>query len=258
MLIATFNAASIRARLPLLLDWLAENEPDVLAVQETKVEDDKFPLEPFQELGYFVEIHGQKAYNGVALLSRDPMTGVRKGFEDEAWPNDCRIISANIGGIEFINTYVPNGTKVGTDKWDYKLRWYDRFAQMLRERYSPDQPLVWMGDINVAPEPIDVFDHERMLGGVCHHPDEFARLKNVVDFGLTELFRMHHPEAGHYTYWEFTIPNALDRGLGWRIDHIYVTAPLVSQAKKCWIDVEARRLVRPSDHTFVLAKLSKF
>ncbi len=253
MTIATFNAASVRARLPLLIEWLAENEPDVLAIQETKVEDHIFPRTDFEDLGYQIALHGQKAWNGVALLSRSPIMNVQTGFGDDLMPTDARIISGEINGIAVVNTYVPNGNAVGSDKFVYKLKWLERFRTLLDQRYLPEQPLIWLGDINVAPESTDVYDSPKMLGGVGHHPDEFVRLAKIVEFGLTDVFRKLHPEAGHYTFWDFQIPRSVDRNLGWRIDHIYATEALAALCDSCTIDVAARKLERPSDHTFVVA-----
>jgi exodeoxyribonuclease III len=254
MKIATYNAASIRARLPLILDWLAENEPDVLAVQETKVEDEKFPVSDFEELGYNVALHGQKAWNGVCLISRSPINRVRLGFEDDLMPTDARIIAAEIDGIPIINTYVPNGNTVGSDKFAYKMAWLERFARLLRERHRPEDPLIWLGDINIARFPGDVYDSPKMLGGVGHHPDEFSRLDAITDFGLSDMFRKFNQEPGHYTFWDFVIPNGFKRNIGWRIDHIYATSSLAEKCESCWIDKDARSLERPSDHTFVVAE----
>ena len=254
MKIVTYNAASIRARLPLTLDWLAENEPEVLVVQETKVEDEKFPIGDFEDLGYHVAIHGQKSWNGVCILSRSPMSDVRTGFEDDLFPTDCRIITAEIDGIAVINTYVPNGNTVGSEKWAYKMAWLERFAQFLRERYRPSDPLIWLGDINIARQPDDVYDSPKLLGGVGHHPDEFSRLDAILDFGLIDTFRTFTSGPGHYTFWDFVIPNGFKRNMGWRIDHIYATEGLAAQCTSCEIDRDARTLERPSDHTFVTAQ----
>lgn len=257
MKIATFNAASVRARLPLLIEWLAENEPDVLAIQETKVEDHIFPRDPFEDLGYHLALHGQKAWNGVALLSRSPIENVQTGFGDELMPTDCRIISAEIDGIAIVNTYVPNGNTVGSDKFLYKLKWLERFDTYLHQRYRPDELVIWLGDINIAPKPIDVYNSPKMLGGVGHHPDEFSRLARIVDFGLTDVFRQYNANEGQYTFWDFTIPRSVDRNLGWRIDHIYATAALAATCRDCTIDVGARKLEKPSDHTFVVAEFQR-
>jgi len=255
MTIATYNAAGIRARLDSLLDWMATNEPDVIAIQETKVEDSKFPLEPFEELGYHAAIHGQKAWNGVAILSRSLPTNIRRGFEDPLMPEDARLISCEIDGITFINTYVPNGSSVGSEKFAYKLQWLERFRRYLDENIRPDKPAIWLGDVNIAPTPDDVYDSPRFLGGVGHHPEEFMRLTDIVSFGLTDVFRLHHPGPGLYSFFDFVIPNSAKRNLGWRIDHIYVTAPLVGKCTECLIDRDARMSEKPSDHTFVVATL---
>lgn len=235
------------------MDWIAVNEPDVLAIQETKVEDEKFPLSDFEDLGYHVALHGQKSWNGVATVSRTPASNVRKGFLDELFPMDARILACTIDGVEIVNTYVPNGNTVGSEKFDYKLKWLDRFRTYLDEHFSPSTALVWLGDINVAPEPSDVYDSPRLLGSVGHHPDEFSRLKTIVEFGLVDVFRKHNPGPGHYTFWDFTIPNGVKRNLGWRIDHIYATEAMADKCVGCRVDVEARSFERPSDHTFVVA-----
>jgi exodeoxyribonuclease-3 len=251
--VATFNAASIRARLPLVIDWLVTHEPDLLAVQETKVEDSKFPHDDFEDIGYLRAIHGQKSWNGVAIFTRVPLTQVRMGFGDETMPNDCRILTASLNGVTVVNTYVPNGNTVGSEKWVYKMQWLDRFRPYLDSIARPTDPLIWLGDINIAPKPEDVYDSKKVFGGVGHHPDEFSRLDRIVDFGLTDVFRKHHPEGGHFTYWDFTMPRSVDRNIGWRIDHIYATEATAAKCTACWIDVDARKQERPSDHTFVVA-----
>jgi exodeoxyribonuclease-3 len=252
--IATYNAASVRARLPLILDWLATNEPDVLAIQETKVEDSKFPVDDFEELGYHVALHGQKSWNGVATVSRSYSSNQRQGFMDELFPTDARVLTCEVDGIAIVNTYVPNGSSVGSDKFEYKLRWLERFRKFLDENFRPTQPLIWLGDINIAPKPEDVYDSRRFYGGVGHHPEEFSRLGRILEFGLVDVFRQFEPGPKHYTYWDFVIPNSLQRNLGWRIDHIYVTEPLAARAVSCTIDREARASEKPSDHTFVTAE----
>ncbi len=255
MKIATYNAASVRARLPRILEWLAENEPDVLAIQETKVEDLKFPLSDFEELGYHAALHGQKAWNGVATLSRSPATNIRMGFMDELFPMDARILTCEIDGVSIVNTYVPNGNTVGSDKFIYKLSWLERFRKFLDDHFRPSDPLIWLGDINIARKPEDVYDSKKVFGGVGHHPDEFSRLDKILDFGFVDAFRQLHPGDGYFTYWDFVVPNSVKRNIGWRIDHIYLTEPLAAKLKSCTIDVDARLLDRPSDHTFVTAEI---
>ncbi|RYG86680.1 exodeoxyribonuclease III, partial [bacterium] len=227
----------------------------VLAIQETKVEDDKFPRTEFEELGYELALNGQKSWNGVALVSRLPIENVRRGFGDDLMPEDARIVSATIAGVEIVNTYVPNGSAVGSEKWGYKMRWMERFARYLRERYTPEAPLLWLGDVNVAPNPIDVHDSPRFYGGVGHHPDEFARLDRILEWGLTDAFRQLHPEAIEYSFFDFTLPRALDRNLGWRIDHIYLSSTLLPSLERAWIDRDARAGEKPSDHTYVVCDL---
>jgi exodeoxyribonuclease-3 len=256
MKIATFNANSIRARLEIVTDWLREQKPDVLAIQETKVTDPEFPILAFEELGYNVAFRGQKSYNGVALASLRPFTNVRFGFEDPLWPDDCRIVSAEVDGVVVLNTYVPNGTAVGTDKFDYKLRWLDQLGKMISERFSPNTPLIWLGDINIAPTENDVFEPHRQKGKVGFHPDEISALERIVSWGLTDTFRKFTDGPGHYTFWEFYIPKAFEKNLGWRIDHIYATAPAADKCTTCIVDKAPRAREKPSDHTFVVAEFT--
>jgi len=253
MRVATFNANSIRVRLDAILDWLAEYDPDVLAVQETKVDDRQFPHTAFEEAGYHVAFHGQKTYNGVALISKAPLQQVRRGMMDSSWPADKRVLAATIDGVRIINTYVPNGTKVGSDKFDYKLRWFEQFRTELISELNANSKTIWLGDINVAPTEDDVFDHAKNFNGVCHHPDEMERLASIVELGLVDCFRKFTQGPGHYSYWEFFIPKAFERNLGWRIDHIYASSGLVALCQRCEIDRTPRSLERPSDHTFVYA-----
>lgn len=253
MKVATFNANSIRVRLPIVLDWLAKHEPDVLAIQETKVEDDKFPVADFEEAGWNVAIHGMKMRQGVALVSRSPILDVHRGFEDGNWPEDCRIITGVVNGVTIINTYVPNGTQVGSEKWDYKMNWLPRFGKLVKDRFKPSDDVLWVGDINIAPTEDDLFDPKRHAGGVGFHPDEHARLKELLDWGWHDTFRKFTQGPGHYTYWEFVIPKSFERNLGWRIDHIYAPPHLYDRCVSCEIDREPRGYERPSDHTFVIA-----
>ena len=253
MKIATFNANSIRARMPILLNWLEKEQPDVLCLQETKVQDKDFPAKPFEEAGYGVAFRGQKSYNGVAFISRRLPDEIRMnlygGAEEEA-----RFISARIERIPVINVYVPQGFAPGTEKFEYKLRWLRDLLSHVQENYGPDQPLLLAGDFNVALEEIDVFDPEGLRGGVGFHPEEQAILREFLDWGLVDVFRKHQPEGGHYTFWDYRIPNALKRKMGWRIDYILATRPLAEKSALSWIDTESRLLKKPSDHTFLVAE----
>ena len=254
MRIATFNVNSIRARMPRLLEWLEESDPDVVVLQETKVEDGKFPFEDLAETGYEIKIHGQPRYNGVAVLSKKPVSDVHHGFEDPNWPDDARIIHFIHDDTLIINTYVPNGTQVGIDKWEYKMAWLERFRQLCDDLASTSDKVIWLGDINIAPTPNDVYEPETKLGSVGHHPDEFDRLAKILDWGWTDCFRQFTPEAGHYTFWDFRIPNSVPRKLGWRIDHIYASEGVKAACVKCWTDEFVRTRERPSDHAPVLAE----
>ncbi|MBS1709018.1 MAG: exodeoxyribonuclease III, partial [Armatimonadetes bacterium] len=202
MRLATYNVNSIRARMPRVLEWLEEAQPDVVALQETKVEDDKFPVAEIEAAGYHVAFHGQQKYNGVAFLSKvtaeDFVAGYAPGFSE-----DCRVVRAVFDGVMFINTYVPNGTVVGGDKWAYKMAWLEQFNGFVSGLASPGDKVLWLGDINIAPTAADVYDHERLLGEVGHHPDEFSRLQNIVDWGWTDVFRLQGDDPGHYTFWDF-------------------------------------------------------
>lgn len=254
MRIATFNANSIRLRLEVILEWMAEHEADVMAIQETKVDDNNFPREAIEDCGYHVVFHGQKTHYGVATISRMAPNDVRVGMDDPTWPDDKRIVAATYDGIRVINTYVPNGTKVGSEKFDYKLRWLERFMERLRVEVKSHPKSVWLGDINIAPKPEDVHDSKRLWGSVGHHPEEIKRLSAIVtDLGLVDCFRKFNQGEGQFTFWEMFRPQIFERNLGWRIDHIYATPALSELCLACEIDRGPRSGVRPSDHTVVYA-----
>lgn len=238
--------------MPILLEWLAENEPDAVALQETKVEDSKFPIDEIEEYGYSVAFHGQKSLNGVAIVSKRPVENVITGFGDPLFPEDCRLQCAALNGVAIINTYVPNGTSVGSDKFDYKLRWIERFGRWVSERFRPADPVVWMGDINIAPKPIDVYDFEKVKGGIGAHPKEIEALNRVYEWGWQDCFRRFEPGEGFFTFWDF-FAGTLSRNKGWRIDHIYASPGLIERCTACEIDRAPRFEERPSDHTIVWA-----
>lgn len=254
MKIATFNANSVRQRLPILLDWLAENEPDLLAIQETKVEDGKFPAADFEDIGYNVVFNGQKSRNGVAIATRQVLRNVQAGFGDPLFPEDARVLVGELDGIHIVNTYVPNGTAVGTDKFEYKLRWLERLRQMFASRFRPTDAVIWLGDINIAPTPDDVYNSRRFYGGVGHHPLEFQALNAIKDLGFVDCFRKFTQGRGHYTYWDYVIITSVEKNYGWRIDHIYASEPMAQKCEACVIDIEPRKLEKPSDHTPVVAE----
>jgi len=254
--IATFNANSIRARLDQILAWLDTERPDVLAVQETKVQDEDFPTEPIVDAGYHVIYRGQKAHAGVALISKVEPENVAAGLDDGGESDEARLIRADVEGLTVLNTYVPQGRDVDSPHFAYKLEWLARLRAYLERHFHPEQPLVWLGDMNVAPEEIDVHDPVRLQNHVDFHPDARRALQGVVEWGLIDLFRATHPdEPGHYTYWDYRTRDALERNLGWRVDHVFGTRPIAQRCTRAWIDVEARRAERPSDHTFLVVEL---
>jgi len=254
--IATFNANSIRSRLGIILDWMNLQSCDVLCVQETKVTDADFPAAAIAEAGYHAVFTGQKSYNGVAIISREPMEDVRIGLGREAPDEEARVIRGVAKGVTVVNTYIPQGTEVGSARFAYKLGFIRGMRDYFARDLTPESPVVWVGDFNVATEPIDVYDPVGLAGSVCFHPDEHAALEHVRDWGFVDVFRKHHPgEPNLYSFWDYRLPNALKRRLGWRIDHIWATVPLAERSADCWIDTEPRTMEKPSDHTFVVADL---
>jgi exodeoxyribonuclease III len=254
MVIATWNVNSVRARIEHLKTWLASAQPDVAVLQETKVEDGLFPLKDVEEAGYHAVIHGQKSYNGVAILSKKPVESVSMGYLPD-WPTDCRVIRCVVDGVAIINTYVPNGNAVGNEKWQYKMKWLESFSEFAAMVGSMDDPMVWLGDINIAPTEFDVFESKKHLGDVGHHPDEFARLAAIKEKGWTDCFRKFTEGGEHYTFWDYRARGSFSRNLGWRIDHIYTTPALTDRVSRCWIDKEPRGWEKASDHCPVLAEI---
>lgn len=256
MKIASFNVNSLRARLPVVLRWLSEQKPDILCVQETKVQDEDFPSKAFDDTGYNCVFKGQKSYNGVAIFSRGKIEKVRFGFDDEP-KDEPRLIKAKINGIIIVNTYVPQGYLPDSQKFDYKLSWFGRLLDFFERNFEPTDPIAWVGDLNIAPEPIDVYDPVTLLGHVCFHPDVHESLKKVMKWGFVDVFRMHCKEPGQYSFWDYRMRNAFKSNRGWRLDHIMATQPLANQSTACYIDKNPRLAERPSDHTPVVAMFDR-
>lgn len=253
MKIATWNVNSIRKRLPLLLEWLAQHNPDVMCLQETKVHDEVFPVEPLRSAGYYVSFRGRKAYNGVATLTREQPEQVLHGLREDPDSEDDRILQIVVKGIPIINTYVPQGYKIGTDKYAFKLEWFKDFRRYLEERLDPGKPVIWLGDLNVAPEPIDVYHPDHRVKDVDFHIDARNAYQQAAAWGLTDVFRMLHPDRVQYTYWDY-FRNAFENNWGWRIDHILATAPLAKLCKAADVDLGPRRSATASDHTVMWAE----
>jgi exodeoxyribonuclease-3 len=252
MRIATWNVNSLRVRLDLALDWLREEGPDVVCLQETKVTDDLFPREPLLEAGYEVAFSGQKTYNGVAILSRHPIRDVQTALPTAPGDDEKRFIAAQMEGIQVINVYVPNGQEVGSPKFQYKLDWLDCLHTFLQGTSTPADALVLCGDCNIAPEARDVYDPVALDGDVLFHPDERAAFARLIAWGLGDTFRLHHEEPGLYSWWDYR-GGAFRRNLGIRIDHILATPPLARQCTAVTLERELRRLPKPSDHIPVVA-----
>jgi len=248
----TWNVNSLRVRLPHVLRWLAVHKPDVVCLQETKLPDELFPVEPLAEAGYQAAFHGQKTYNGVAILARKALTDVRAGFDGVGDDEQKRLIAATVNGIRVVNAYVPQGSEVGSEKFAYKLSFLEQLLRYFQAHHDPAEPLVFVGDLNVAPEPEDVFSAEEMEGQVSFHPTERAALETVRDWGFTDLFRRFEPGAGFYSWWDYRA-GAFRRNRGLRIDHVWATAPLAARAIECWIDREERGQEKASDHVPVVA-----
>lgn len=255
MRLVTWNVNSIRARLDRALAWLDSRKPDVLCMQELKTDEESFPREPFAERGYHVHATYQKTYNGVAILSRAPMTDLQIGLDDGVDDPQSRLCAATIDGIRVISAYIPNGGVVGTDKWTYKLEWLARLRRHLETRYSPTTSLALCGDFNVAPEARDVHDPKAWEGEVLFHPDARAALANLTSWGLTDSFRLHTQDAGLYSWWDYRMLG-FQKNRGLRIDHIFLTAPLVPRCASVTIDREERKGKQPSDHAPVIAELT--
>ncbi|GAB4216154.1 MAG: exodeoxyribonuclease III [Synechococcales cyanobacterium] len=251
MLIATWNVNSIRSRLTHVQDWLQQQQPDVLCLQETKVVDSDFPVATFAPLGYYCHIYGQKSYNGVAILTRDSGSNLGRGFGDPPWDEQKRLIHIDIQGLRIVNVYVPNGSEVGSDKYAYKLAWLQHLHAYLHPLMA--SPLLICGDFNIGPDHRDLPD-AKYTGQIMASEAERQALQNLISLGLHDAFRHFTPEPGHYSWWDYRAAS-FRRNHGWRIDHIYLNDLALPWAKRCWIDPAPRRLEKPSDHTPVIVEI---
>ncbi len=253
MRIASWNVNSIRARLDRLVGYLAARQPDVLCLQETKCRDAQFPYAALAAAGYRAVHHGQKTYNGVAILARQPIEDPQSGMQDGVADPQSRVIAATVTGVRVISVYVPNGQRVGADAYVYKLEWYGRLRRYLDSRHVPAERLVLTGDFNVAPEERDVDDPAGWEGSVLVSEPERRALRELCGFGLVDTFRQHHQEAGRYSWWDYR-NLAFPRNAGLRIDHVFATRPLAARCTAADIDREARKGKQPSDHAPVWAE----
>jgi exodeoxyribonuclease-3 len=252
MKLACWNVNSVRARQERLLRWLGRHSPDVLCLQELKVEAEKFPADALRDAGYTAVVAGQKTYNGVAILARSDPTDVRRGLDDGVDDGQARFVSALVDGTRVINVYVPNGGEVGSDKWTYKLEWLGRLRRYLTERHDPQEPLILCGDFNVAPSDADVANPAAWQSGVLCHPDARAELEALLAWGLVDLFGREHQNGGIYSWWDYR-GGAFSNDEGLRIDLILATEPVADLCAETLIDREEREGPSPSDHAPVVA-----
>lgn len=255
MRIATWNVNSLKVRLPHVLRWLEESPVDILCLQETKLTDDKFPVAEIEAAGYQVAYAGQKTYNGVAILSRRPLEKII--INNPLFPDEQkRIISASVDGIRIICAYVPNGQAVGSDKYEYKLRWLHALHDLVAAELRENEQLALLGDYNIAPEDRDVHDPAAWAGQVLCSEPERAAFKQLQGLALTDSFRLFEQADKTYSWWDYRML-AFRRNMGLRIDHILLSPRLAARCTACMIDRAPRKWEQPSDHAPVVATLDE-
>ena len=250
MRIATWNVNSLRVRLPQLLPWLAATSPDVVALQETKLTDDAFPVRELEDVGYHSVWSGQKSYNGVAIVSRHELIDVVRdmsGYDDP----QRRVLAATTGGVRIIGLYVPNGQSVDSDKYHYKLGWLRALRSWLRAELTHHEQLIALGDFNIAPDDRDVHDPAAWTGAVLVSPEERTALRDTLALGLVDVFRKFEQRPQSFTWWDYRA-GGFRRNHGMRIDLLLASLPLAERCTACEIDLAPRGLERASDHTPVV------
>ena len=258
MRLATWNVNSINARLETVLGWFEEAMPDVAVLQEIKCVDEKFPAEAFERLGYNVAVHGQKTYNGVAMLSKTPMEDIRRGLPGGDGDDHARYIEAVISGptpVRMVGIYLPNGNPVGTEKFAYKLAWMDRLHRHAAELLTYEEPLVIAGDYNVIPRPEDADKPEGWLGDALFQPESRAAWRALQNLGLTDAFMQMDGSAGEYTFWDYQA-GAWPRNHGIRIDHALLSPQAADRLTGFEIHRDVRGREKPSDHVPVVVELT--
>ncbi len=254
MKIVTFNCNSVRSRLDIVLRWLADHNPDILCLQETKVQDVEFPLEAFRSAGWHVAFKGEKSYNGVAIVSKAPADEVSFGLDTE--PADApRLVHARFGTLHVVNTYVPQGREIDHAMFAYKLEWFARLKRYFEKHFSASTPVLWCGDLNVARQPIDVTNPEGKKDHVCYHQLVRDAFEDAISYGFVDLFRKHNPDLVDYSFYDYRVPFNPAQKRGWRIDYILATATLAEKSICSSIDLFPRTLPKPSDHVPLCAEL---
>lgn len=253
MKLATWNVNSLKVRLPQVLEWLASRQPDIVCLQETKLEDKAFPRAELESAGYVAAFAGQKTYNGVAILSRLPLGEVSVGIPGLA-DEQQRLIAATVAGVRVVCGYFPNGQSVGSDKYAYKLRWIEALTAWLRDEIVRHPRLALLGDYNIAPEARDVHDPQAWEGQVLFSEPERTAFRALLDLGLKDAFRLFEQPEKIYSWWDYRML-AFRRNMGLRIDHILLSSDMAGECTACTVDKEARKAERPSDHAPVIAEL---
>ncbi len=251
--VATWNVNSIRARLERLLAWLEKASPDIVLLQELKVTDEDFPRDEILDAGYHAAVHGQRTWNGVAILSRSAITDVVNGMGDIFEDSEARVIGGRTHDMTVLSVYVPNGKTVGSDKWEYKLEWLDGFVRHVTQAFAPSERLLIGGDFNVAPEDRDVAKPEKWRESVLCYEDGRARLRKLFEWGLVDTIRLHNEGPGPYSWWDYR-RLAFPKGDGLRIDHVLVTDVLAGECTGAYVDRDERKGQKPSDHAPVIAE----
>jgi exodeoxyribonuclease III len=258
MRIATWNINGVKARIDTLLDWLREAAPDVVCLQETKSIDDGFPFEPIEGLGYNIAVHGQKGFNGVALLSKHPLEDVQKGLPGSDGDEQARfitaLISADGSALRIASAYVPNGNPIGTEKFAFKLAWQKRLEDWARVGLASEESLVIAGDFNIIPEPIDAKNPENWLTDALFQPEARTAFRRLSGLGLTDALRAVEDGGGVYTFWDYQA-GAFQKNNGIRIDHILLSPEAADRLAEVGVDRHVRSWEKPSDHVPVWAEL---
>lgn len=252
--IATWNVNSLKVRIDQVVEWITQHTVDILMLQETKLTDDQFPITRFTDLGFYVAFSGQKTYNGVAVISRYPLSEVETELPDFDDPQR-RLLAVTVAGMRLVNVYVPNGAAVGTDKYDYKLHWLTHLKQYLAQQLQHNPHVVVAGDFNIAPQDIDVHDPIAWEGSVLVSAPERDSLQAILQLGFVDCFRVYAPETIAYSWWDYRAA-AFRRNMGLRIDLVLLSQALLTQCDSVSIDMQPRRHERPSDHAPVMAVLS--
>lgn len=257
--VATWNVNSLKSRMQHLLDWVAEEPVDIILLQETKTEDATFPSMEIESAGYNIAMHGQKSYNGVAVLSKHPIDEVIKGLPGNEGDEQARYIEAVIsvpdGAVRVASVYVPNGNEVGSEKFAHKMRFYDRLNTHMQSLFALDEPVIIGGDFNVGPYPVDVYDPKRLDGTVCYHKDERTKLRTILNQGWSDAFRERHPNEQAFSWWDYR-GGAYAKNHGLRIDFLLSNPQATDTMTDCHMTESLRQKEKPSDHIPVVATLA--